>query len=130
MVIFVDEDKELLEKMKLRILRSFKWREDVVVPLATELEITNEELEKILMNHLDMSGLEALHPTFESARPKCLSKRLHSDLRLCWLCDVLEIITEEEANKIKVELVKEIINGKDYEEALKDGKKQILDFLK
>jgi energy-converting hydrogenase A subunit M len=128
-VIFVDEDKELLETMKLRILRSFRWREDVVVPLATELEITIEELEKIFMNHLDMSSLEALHSTFESARTNCLSEKLHSDLRLCWLCDVLRIITEEEANEIKVKLVKEIINGKDYEEVLKDGKKQILNFL-
>ncbi|MDR2966414.1 MAG: DUF1959 domain-containing protein [Methanobacteriaceae archaeon] len=125
----MDEDKELLETMKLRILRSFRWREDVVVPLATELEITIEELEKIFMNHLDMSSLEALHSTFESARTNCLSEKLHSDLRLCWLCDVLRIITEEEANEIKVKLVKEIINGKDYEEVLKDGKKQILNFL-
>lgn len=125
----MDEDKELLEKMQLRILRSFRWREDVVIPLATELEISTEELEKILMNHLDMSSLEALHPTFESARPICLSARLHSELRLCWLSDVLEIITEKEANEIKVKLVDEIINGKDYEEALEDGKKQILDFL-
>ena len=125
----MDEDKELLETMKLRILRSFRWREDVIIPLATELEITNEEFEKILMNRLDMSSLEALHPTFESARPKCISEKLHSDLRLCWFCDVLEILTEEESNKIKVKLVDEIINGKDYEEALEDGKKQILHFL-
>jgi len=125
----LDEDQKLMETIKLRILRSFKWRKDVVVPLATELDITTEELEKILMNHLDMSSLEALHPTFESARPKCLSLKLHSDLRLCWLSDVLEIITEEEANKIKAKLVKEIIGGKSYEKVLEDGKKQILDFL-
>ena len=126
----MDEDKELLETMKLRILRSFKWREDVVIPLADELKITSEELEEILMNHLDMSSLEALHSTFESARLNCLTVKLHSDLRLCWLCDVLGIITEEEANKIKENLVKEIINGKDYEKVLEDGKNLILDFLK
>ena len=125
----MDEDKELLETMKLRIIRSFKWREDVVIPLATELEIATEELEKILMNHLDMSSLEALHATFESARPKCLSERLNSDLRLCWLCDVLEIITKEEANEIKVKLIKEIMDGKDYQEALEGGKKQVLNLL-
>ena len=123
------DDKELLETMKLRILRSFRWRKDVVVPLATELEITTEEFEKILMNHLDMSSLEALHSTFESAIPECLFERLHSELRLCWLSNVLEIITKEEANKIKINVVKDITNGKDYEEALEDGKKQILDVL-
>jgi len=125
----VDEDKELLETMELRILRSFRWREDVVIPLATELKITTEELEKIFMNHLDMSSLEALHPRFESARKQCLFEKLHSDLKFCWLCDVLEIITEEKANKIKINLAKKIIDGKDYEEALEDGKKQILSFL-
>lgn len=125
----MDEDKKLLETMKLRILRSFRWKEDVVAPLASELEISNEELEKILMRHLDMSSLEALHATLESARPKCLSERLHADLRLCWLCDVMEIVTVEEANRIKISLVKEIINGKDYDMVLKDGKKQVLDLL-
>ncbi|WP_297898465.1 DUF1959 family protein [Methanobrevibacter sp.] len=125
----MDEDKKLLETMKLRILRSFKWKEDVVTPLANELEISNEELEKILMNNLDMSSLEALHATLESAKPKCLSEKLHADLRFCWLCDVMEIITIEEANRIKFSLVKEIINGKDYDLVLKDGKKQVLDLL-
>jgi energy-converting hydrogenase A subunit M len=126
----VDEDEKLLEKMKLRILRSFKWREDIVTPLATEFGVSNEEIEKILMNHLDMSSLEALHPTFESARPKCIARKLHADLRLCWFCDVMEIITVEEALRIKKSLVEEIINGKNYNEALDDGKKQVLDLLK
>lgn len=125
----MDEDQKLLEKMKLRILRSFKWRDDVINPLANELEISNEDMEKILMNHLDMSSLEALHPTFESAKPKCIAERLHADLRFCWLCDVMEIISVEESNRIKMTLVKEISNGKDYDEALIDGKKQVLDLL-
>ena len=126
----LDEDKKLLETMKLRILRSFRWRDDVVIPLANVLEITAEEIEIILMKHLDMSSLDAIHPRFESARTKYLSEKLHSDLRLCLFCDVLEIITEEEAAKIKEKLVKGISNGKSYEEALKDGKKQILYFIK
>ncbi|RBQ23799.1 hypothetical protein ALNOE001_06880 [Candidatus Methanobinarius endosymbioticus] len=125
----MDEDEKLLEKMKLRILRSFKWKDDVVNPLSDELGISNEEMEKILMNHLDMSSLEALHPTFESARPKCIAERLQADLRLCWLCDVMEIVSIEESNRIKMILVKEIMNGKNYDEALNDGKKQVLDLL-
>jgi energy-converting hydrogenase A subunit M len=125
----VDEDEKLLEKMKLRILRSFKWKDDVVTPLADELKVSNEEMEKILMNHLDMSSLEALHPTLESAKPKCIAEKLHADLRLCWLCDVMEIISVEESNRIKMTLVKEIINGKNYDDALIDGKKQVVDLL-
>ena len=125
----VDEDEKLMEKIKLRILRSFRWSEDIVTPLASELGVSNEDIEKILMNHLDMSSLEALHATFESAKPQCISEKLHSDLRLCWLCDVMEIITVEEADRIKMSLVKDIIGGKDYNEALEDGKKQVLDLL-
>ena len=125
----MDEDKKLLEKMKLRILRSFRWKEDIVTPLANDLKISNEEIEKILMNHLDMSSLEALHSTFESAKPNCISEKLHVDLKFCWLCDVLELITVEEANRIKINLVKEIIDGKDYNIVLEEGKKQILDLL-
>ena len=125
----MDEDDKLLETMKLRILQSFRWREDVVNPLAKELEISNEMFEKILMNHLDMSSLEALHATLESAKPQCLSEKLHADLRFCWLCDVMELLTIEEANRIKLSLVKEIIDGKDYDMALKDGKKQVLELL-
>lgn len=126
----MDEDKELLELMKLRILRSFKWREDVVVPLSNELDISPDEFEKILMNHLDMSSLESLHPTFESAKPKCISERLHADLKLCWLCDVMKLIMDDEADLIKKKLVEEVINGKKYDDVLDDGKKQILDLLR
>lgn len=125
----VDEDEKLLEKMKLRILRSFKWKNDVVNPLANELEISNKKMEKILMNHLDMSSLEAIHPTFESVKSKYIAEKLHTDLRLSWLCDVMEIISAEESNRIKITLVKEIIDGKNYDDALIDGKKQLLDLL-
>ena len=125
----MDEDEKLMEKIKLRILRSFRWSEDIVTPLANELGVLNEDIEKILMNHLDMSSLEALHATFESAKPRCIAEKLHTDLRLCWLCDVMEIITVEEADRIKMSLVEEIINGKDYNNALDDGKKQILNLL-
>jgi energy-converting hydrogenase A subunit M len=126
----VDEDQKLLELMKLRILRSFKWRDDVVNLLAKELKISVEEFEKILMNKLDMSSLEALHATFESARPNCLNERLHSDLRLCWLSDVMGLISNKDADVLKIRLVKEIINGKRYDEALEEGKAQVLILLK
>lgn len=125
----MDEDEKLLEKMKLRILRSFKWKEDVVNPLAKELEISNEDMEQILMNRLDMSSLEALHATFESSRPNCLNEKLHADLKLCWLCDVMDIIDVFDANQIKMNLINEINNGLKYEMALKEGKRQILDLL-
>jgi energy-converting hydrogenase A subunit M len=125
----LDEDKELLEKMKLRIIRSFMWEKDIVTPLSNKLEISNEETEKILINSLDMSSLEALHATFESSRAKCISDKIHVDLQLCWLCDVLELITIDESNRIKKNLVKKIINGKSYNDVLKDGKKLVLELL-
>ena len=125
----MDNDKELLEKMKLRIVRSFMWRKDVVIPLAKELDIYIEDCEKILMDNLDMSSLESLHATFESSRPKILKEKLHVDLQLTWLSDVLEIISYEEGERIKSSLAKEILKGKDYEEVLEKGKKQILDLV-
>ena len=125
----MDEDEKLLEKMKLRIIQSFRWKKDVVAPLAKDLGASVEKIEKILMGHLDMSTLEAIHSTFESAKPKCIAEKLHVDLMFCWLCDVMELITVEEANRIKTSLVNDIINGKNYDDALIDGKKQILYLL-
>ena len=125
----MDNDKKLLEKMKLRIVRSFMWRKDVVLPLAKELDIYIEDCEKILMDNLDMSSLEALHATLESSKPQYYKEKLHVDLKLYWLSDVLEIITNEEGDRIKSNLVKEILKGKDYEDALEKGKKQILDLV-
>ncbi|MGL4670515.1 MAG: DUF1959 family protein [Methanobacteriaceae archaeon] len=126
----VDDSKsDLLKTMKLRILKSFRWKADVVDPLSSELEIDSELFEEILMSKLDMSSIDALHSTFESAKPQCLAHRFHADLKLCWLVDVLELLPKEQTEILKMHLVKEVIDGSKYEDILEKGKKQIIEML-
>lgn len=125
-----DKDEKLLRVMKERIVRSYRWHEDVVLPMAEELKTTPEVFEEILMKHLDMSSLEALHARFESAKFNCTREKVHSDLRLCWLTDVMEIVTEEETEEIEIQITSEVVyNGKNYDDAIEDGRKELLEFL-
>ena len=124
------EDEELLITMKKRILASYKWHKDVVVPFAAELEISPEELEEVLMKRLDMSSLEAINPRFESSKLRCIKEKIHSDLRLCWLCDVMNILTEEESENIKTKIAYEVLNeNKPYDKAIEEGRKDLLEDL-
>lgn len=124
------EDEELLITMKKRILASYKWQKDVVVPFARELEISSEELEEILMKRLDMSSLEAINPRFESSKLRCMKERIHADLRLCWLCDVMNILTEEESETIQNKIAYEVLNeDKPYDIAIEEGRKDLLEDL-
>ena len=124
-------DEELLLRMKKRILNSYTWHKDVIIPFSEELKISPEELEEILMKRLDMSSLEALQPRFESSKFRCTKERIHTDLRLCWLCDVINILTEDEAEEIKNKITFEVIKeNKSYENALEDGKRELLEYLK
>jgi len=124
------ENEKLLITMKKRILASYKWREDVIVPFSKELEISPEELEEILMKRLDMSSLEAINPRFESSKLRCLKERIHADLRLCWLCDVMNILTKEEAKTIQNKIAYNVLeNNKNYEEAIEDGRADLLEYL-
>ena len=56
----LDED-EVLRIMKMRIIDSYRWRQDIIEPISKELGISEEELEEILIKRLDMASLEALH---------------------------------------------------------------------
>ena len=124
------EDEELLITMKKRILASYKWQKDVVIPFARELEISPEELEEILMKRLDMSSLEAINPRFESSKLRCIKERIHADLRLCWLCDVMNILTEEESKTIQNKIAYEVLNeDKPYDIAIEEGRKDLLEDL-
>jgi len=124
------EDEELLITMKKRILASYKWQKDVVIPFARELEISSEELEEILMKRLDMSSLEAINPRFESSKLRCMKERIHADLRLCWLCDVMNILTEEESETIQNKIAYEVLNeDKPYDIAIEEGRKDLLEDL-
>ncbi len=123
------KSESLMELMKKRILDSYRWQEDIIKPFSEEMGITTHELEKILMRRLDMSSLEALHPRFESSRYSCMLDKIHSDLQICWLSDVMEIISKEDADAIKDKIAKEVINGKSYEDAISDGKKELIEYL-
>jgi energy-converting hydrogenase A subunit M len=125
----MDDEQAVLELMKTRIIRSYRWREDIVKPLSEELEIDLDLFEQILINKLDMSSLEALHPRFESARPRCIKERVHADLQLCWLEDVMEIVSSQQSEYIKSKISQEVIDGISYAEALEDGKKELLKIL-
>ena len=115
--------------MKETILNSYRWQEDIIKPFSKEMGITPHELEKILMRRLDMSSLEALHPRFESSKYSCILDKIHSDLQICWLSDVMEIISKDDADAIKDKIAKEVINGKYYEDAIADGKKELIEYL-
>ncbi|MEN6592432.1 MAG: DUF1959 domain-containing protein [Methanobacterium sp.] len=124
-------EEELRLRMKMRILRSYKWQEDIIIPFSKELEISPEELEEILMKRLDMSSLEALQPRFESSRLRCTKEKIHSDLKLCWLSDVMDILTEEETEQMKNKVAFKIFKeDKSYEEALEEGRKELVEYLK
>jgi len=80
---------------------------------------------------LDMSSLEAVHPRFESAKLRCIKERVHSDLRLCVLADVMNLLTKEESEDIKTRTAIKIIKDeKSYEKFLEEGKKELVEYLK
>ena len=125
----MDRD-EKLKLMQKRIIKSYAWQRDIIVPLSKEFDCTVDEFEEVLFNSLDMSSLEALHATFESAQDICLYQKLNADLRLCWFVDTLELITREDAKNLKMKVVKMIKDGKPYEDALKEGQLELFELLK
>ena len=125
----MDSD-EKLKLMQKRIIKSYAWQRDIIVPLSKEFDCTVDEFEEVLFNSLDMSSLEALHATFESAQDICLYQKLNADLRLCWFVDTLELITREDAKNLKLKAVKMIKDGKPYEDALKEGQLELFELLK
>ncbi len=128
-VIEMDDDAKL-ELMQRRIVKSYAVQRDVIVPLSEEFDCTVEELEEVFFHLFDMSSLQALHATFESAQDICLYQKLNADLRLCWFNGTLEIISDEDAKNLKMKLVNEVKNGKSYEDALKEGQLELFELLK
>lgn len=123
--------EDLLHEMKIRELNSFKWREDVTEPLSKEFNIDIDEMNEIFSKKLDMSQIDALHATFESSKDEALHRKLYADLHLHWFIGVLNIITEEQANKIILPIAKMIIkNNLSYEDALTKGRYELLKLLK
>ncbi|MBR4397267.1 MAG: DUF1959 family protein [Methanobrevibacter sp.] len=125
----MDSDAKL-RLMQKRIIKSYAWQRDIIVPLSKEFDCTVDELEDLFFDLLDMDSLENLHGTFESAEDICLYQKLNSDLRLCWFSDSLELISHEEAKELKMNVLNKIKNGKSYEDALKEGKLELFGLLK
>ena len=124
------DDNAKLRLMQKRIIKSYAWQKDIIIPLSKEFNSTVDELEEVLFNSLDMSSLEALHATFESAQDICLYQKLNADLRLCWFVDTLELITREDGKNLKMNVISEIKKGKSYDDALKEGQLKLFELLK
>ncbi len=124
------DDEAKLILMKRRIIESYAWQKEIILPLSKDFDCTKEELEEFFFDALDMSSLEALHSTFETAQYLCLIKKLHADLRLCWFCSTLNLISKEDADNLKEKLADKIINGDDYSQVLKEGQKELFSILK
>ena len=125
----MDSDAKL-RIMQKRIIKSYAWQRDIVIPLSKEFDCTGDELEDLFFDLFDLGTLEALHGTFESAEDICLYQKLNADLRLCWFSGTLEVISKQEAKELKMNVIKEIKNGKSYEAALKEGKLALFELLK
>ena len=119
-----------LELMQNRIIKSYAWQRDIIVPLSKEFDCSTDELEKVFFDLLDMSSLEALHGTLESANDICLYQKFNADLRLCWFIDTLELIPRKDGKELKKKLVNEVKNGKSYEDSLKEGRLELFELLK
>ncbi len=128
-MIGMDDDAKL-RLMQKRIVKSYAWQRDVIVPLSKDFDCTVDELEEVFFNLFDMDTLEAMHGTFESAADICLYQKFNADLRLCWFSGTLEVISPEDAKKLKMKLVNEVKNGKSYEDALKEGHLELFELLK
>jgi energy-converting hydrogenase A subunit M len=124
------DDDAKLKLMQKRIIKSYAWQRDIIIPLSKDFDCTVDELEEVLFNSLDMSSLEALHATHESAQDICLYQKFNADLRLCWFNGTLELISDEDAKNLKMKLVNEVKNGKSYEDALKEGHLELFELLK
>ena len=124
------DDDAKLRLIQKRIIKSYAWQRDIIVPLSNDFDCTTDELEEVFFDLLDLDSLEALHGTFESAQDICLYQKLNADLRLCWLIDTLELLPRKSGRNLKMKLVKEIKNGKSYEDAVKEGKLELFQLLK
>ena len=123
-------DEVNLRVIQDRIIKSYAWQRDIIVPLSKEFDCTTEELEGLFFDLLYLDSLEALHGTFESAKDICLYQKFNADLRLCWFIDILEVMPQEEGKKLKMKLVEEVKKGRSYDDVLKEGRLELFELLK
>jgi len=113
-----------LRIMKQRILRSYRYQEDVIKPIAELLEIPPEKLEDIIMEKHDMAALQGLQSRAELDLHECLEKKVDVDLRLD-LLSILGLISEDDAVEIRKDVRDGMTSGKSYESAIEDAKEII-----
>ncbi len=78
-----------------------------------------------------MSELENLLATFEIANKDSLVRQLYIDLRCNWYSDVIGLFDEEEGVEICSKIARKVYDKEiSYEEALKEGRQEILKLLK
>ena len=128
-MVVMDEDAKL-KLMQKRIVGSYAWQRDIIVPLSKDFDCSTDELEDVFFDLFDMSSLEALHGTFHSAMDICLNQKFHADLKLCWFIGTLEIISPEDGEKLKSKLIEEVKKGRSYEDVLKEGNLELFELLK
>ena len=124
------DDDARLKLMQNRIIKSYAWQRDIIVPLSMEFDCTTEELEELFFSLFDLDSLENLHGTFDSAKDICLYQKFNADLRLCWFIDTLEILPREKGKDLRYKLVQEVKNGKSYEDVLKEGRLELYQIIK
>ena len=102
------DDDTKLRIMQKRIIKSYAWQRDIIVPLSKDFDCTVDELEDVFFSLFDLGTLEALHGTHDSAQDICLYQKLNADLRLCWFIDTLEVISREDGRDLKMNWLERI----------------------
>jgi len=115
-----------LTEMRMWKLKSYRYQKDVIEPLSKLYKIPKEELEKRIVEKLDMAGLMGIHSRAEQNWSACLKKKADLDLRLTLLRDALNLISEEDVAEITKDLVESVMwSGNPYEKALEVAKKAV-----
>lgn len=122
-------DDKLLRQLKMREIESYQWQKEVIGPLSEEFQVSIDEINDLFVNNLDMSNINNLHATFQSANHEEILLKLYSDLHLKWFIEVLEMITVKQGDKIRVPLFKRIVEGEDYDKVLQEGRNQLFAIL-
>ena len=124
------DDEEKLEMMKDRMVKTYVCQRDIILPLSKDFDCTPEELEHVFFDLLDMSEVLSLHATFETAEYECLVRKFHADLRLCWFVGNLGLLSKEDGDNLKEKLAKQVTDGNNYNDVLKEGQKELFQLIK
>ncbi|WP_292461189.1 DUF1959 domain-containing protein [Methanothermococcus sp.] len=119
-------------EQKYNIIKDNRYiMEEVIVPISKALKLPLEEVIEIFIKKYDGTALYETHAFAEQARMACLGRKVDIDLGLCWISDFFELIPREEADLIRKKVVEDtLMHHKPYREALKIGRKLVINLLK